>query len=208
MRCHIAIMRRGSMGRIIKPDAIKNMTADMKQSWVLLEIKLYVVLDYLNSLIASEELKGKTAEAFKMQMQHHKSVINAILYEMGKGIEYCEALENKVGFVDLIEDEIIEQIEALRARNRQIEDDMEALKRYIEHRWITETYGSFKYSQYYIEITNNKHLIEILNQKLEKIDDIEASVKSLFSTDGIDSIKSAIRALHEGFSETDFVPIT
>ncbi|MDE5872805.1 MAG: hypothetical protein K2H07_02720, partial [Lachnospiraceae bacterium] len=159
-------------------------------------------------LIASEEFKGKTAEAFKMQMQHHKSVINAILYEMGKGIEYCETLENKVGFVDLIEDEIIEQIEALRARNRQIEDDMEELKRYIEHRWITETYGSFKYSQYYIEITNNKHMIEILNQKLEKIDDIEASVKSLFSTDGIDSIKSAIRALHEGFSETDFVPIT
>ena len=196
------------MGRIIKPDAIKNMTADMKQNWLTLEIKLYAILDYLNSLIASEEFKGKTAEAFKMQMQHHKSVINAILYEMGKGFEYCEALENKVGFVDLVEDEIIEQIEALRARNRQIEDDMEELKRYIEHQWITETYGSFKYSQYYIEITNNKHLIENLNQKLQQIDDIEASVKSLFSTDGIDSIKSAIRALHEGFSETDFVPIT
>lgn len=196
------------MGRIIKPEAIKNMTADMKRSWVLLEIKLDVVLDYLNSLIASEELKGKTAEAFKMQMQHHKSVINAIRYEMRKGIEYCEALENKVGFVDLVEDEIIEQIEALRARNRQIEYDMKAIKRCIEHRWITETDGSFKYSQYYIEITNNKHMIEILNQKLENIDDIEVSVKSLFSTDGIDSIKSAIRALHEGFSETDFVPIT
>ena len=196
------------MGRIIKPEAIKNMTADMKQNWLTLEIKLYAILDYLNSLIASEEFKGKTAEAFKMQMQHHKSVINAILYEMEKGFEYCEALENKVGFVDLIEDEIIEQIEALRARNRQIEYDMEELKRYVEHRWITETYGSFKYSQYYIEITNNKHMIESLNQKLQQIDDIEASVKSLFSTDGIDSIKSAIRALHEGFSETDFVPIT
>lgn len=196
------------MGRIIKPEEIKNMTADMKRGWVLLEIKLYAILDYLNSLIASEELKGKTAESFKMQMQHHKSVINAILYELGKGLEYCEALENEVGFVDLVEDEIIEQNEALRARNRQIEDDMKEIKRYIEHRWITETYGSFKYSQYYIEITNNKHLIEILNQKLEKIDDIEASVKSLFSTDGIDSIKSAIRALQEGFSETDFVPIT
>ena len=208
MRCHIAIMRRGIMGRIIKPDAIKNMTADMKQNWLTLEIKLYAILDYLNSLIASEEFKGKTAEAFKMQMQHHKSVINAILYEMGKGFEYCEALENKVGFVDLVEDEIIEQIEALRARNRQIEYDMEELKRYVEHRWITETYGSFKYSQYYIEITNNKHMIESLNQKLQQIDDIEASVKSLFSTDGIDSIKSAIRTLHEGFSETDFVPIT
>lgn len=184
------------------------MTVGMKQSWVVLEIKLYIVLDYLNSLIASEELKGKTAETFKMQMQHHKSVINAILYEMGKGFEYCEALENKVGFVDLVEDEIIEQIEALRARNRQIEYDMKEIKRYVEHRWITETDGSFKYSQYYIEITNNKHMIEILNQKLENIDNIEASVKSLFSTDGIDSIKSAIRALHEGFSETDFVPIT
>ena len=196
------------MGRIIKPDAIKNMTADMKQNWLTLEIKLYAILDYLNSLIASEEFKGKTAEAFKMQMQHHKSVINAILYEMGKGFEYCEALENKVGFVDLVEDEIIEQIEALGARNRQIEYDMEELKRYIEHWWITETYGSFKYSQYYIEITNNKHMIESLNQKLQQIDDIEANVKSLFSTDGIDSIKSAIRTLHEGFSETDFVPIT
>ena len=196
------------MGRVIKPEEIKNMTGDMKRGWVLLEIKLDVLLDYLNSLIASEELKGKTAETFKMQMQHHKSVFNAIRYEMRKGIEYCETLENKVGFVDLVEDEIIEQIEALRARNRQIEDDMKEIKRYIEHLWITETYGSFKYSQYYIEITNNKHLIEILNQKLEKIDDIEASVKSLFSTDGIDSIKSAIRALHEGFSETDFVPIT
>ena len=187
------------MGRIIKPEAIKNMTAGMKQSWILLEIKLYAILDYLNSLIESEEFKGKMAEAFRMQMQHHKSVINAILYEMEKGMEYCEALENKVGFVDLIEDEIIEQIEALRARNRQIEYDMEELKRYIEHWWITETYGSFKYSQYYIEITNNKHLIEILNQKLQQIDDIEASVKSLFSTDGIDSIKSAIRALLKGF---------
>lgn len=68
MRCHIAIMRRGIMGRIIKPDAIKNMTADMKQNWLTLEIKLYAILDYLNSLIASEEFKGKTAEAFKMQM--------------------------------------------------------------------------------------------------------------------------------------------
>lgn len=196
------------MGRVIKPEEIRNMTGDMKRSWTILEIKLYAILDYLNSLIASEELKGKAAESFKMQMQHHKSVINAILYELGKGLEYCEALENEVGFVDLVEDEIIEQIEALRARNRQIEDDMKEIKRYIEHRWITETYGSFKYSQYYIEITNNKHLIEILNQKLEKIDDIEASVKNLFSTDGIDSIKSAIRALYEGFSETDFVPIT
>lgn len=116
------------MGRIIKPEEIKNMTADMKRGWVLLEIKLYAILDYLNSLIASEELKGKTAESFKMQMQHHKSVINAILYELGKGLEYCEALENEVGFVDLIEDDIIDQIYLLRNLNERLEDDIAELR--------------------------------------------------------------------------------
>ena len=34
------------------------------------------------------------------------------------------------------------------------------------------------------------------------------NVKGLFNTDGIYTIKAAIRTLYEGFSETDFVPIT
>ena len=116
------------MGRVIKPEEIKNMTAEMKQSWTTLEIKLYMILDYLNSLIASEDFKGKTAESFKMQMQHHKSVINAILYELEKGLEYCEALENEVGFVDLIEDDIIDQIHSLRNLNEMLEDDIAELR--------------------------------------------------------------------------------
>ncbi|MCM1173398.1 MAG: hypothetical protein NC393_14905, partial [Clostridium sp.] len=196
------------MGRIIKPEAIKDMTVDTKRSWVILEIKLYMILGYLNSLIESEKLKGKTAEGFKMQMKNHKSVINAILNEIGKGLEYCEALENEVGFVDLVEDEIIEQIAALKTRNTQIRNDMDELNYYKEHWWIGNIPAIYRYYRYDDEITNNNLLIKALERQLQKIDDIEAKVKCLFSTDGIDSINSAIRALDEGFSETDFVPIT
>ncbi len=199
------------MGRVIKPEEIKNMTAEMKQSWTTLEIKLYTILDYLNSLIASEDFKGKTAESFKMQMQHHKSVINAILYELGKGLEYCEALENEVGFVDLIEDDIIDQIHSLRNLNEMLEDDIAELRnkpRDILHR-IMDPIG---YEQvclnYEYMISRNELLIKALERKLQKIDEIEANVNGLFNTDGIYTIKAAIRTLHEGFSETDFVPIT
>ena len=196
------------MGRVIKPEEIKNMTGDMKRSWTILEIKLYAILDYLNSLIASEEFKGKTAESFKMQMQHHKSVINAILYELGKGLEYCEALENEVGFVDLIEDDIIEMIEALKARNRQIVNDIYTFKLDTEYWWVGTAWDMNHFSQYNEEIANNERLIGALERRLQKIDEIEANVNGLFNTDGIYTIKAAIRTLYEGFSETDFVPIT
>lgn len=199
------------MGRIIKPEEIKNMTEDMKRSWVLLEIKLYAILDYLNSLIASEELKGKTAESFKMQMQHHKSVINAILYELGKGLEYCEALENEVGFVDLIEDDIIDQIYSLRNLNEMLWDDIKELRskpRDILHRILNPVNYEQVCVNYERLISRNELLIKALERQLEKIDEIEANVNGLFNTDGIYTIKAAIRTLHEGFSETDFVPIT
>lgn len=199
------------MGRIIKPEEIKNMTEDMKRSWVLLEIKLYAILDYLNSLIASEELKGKTAESFKMQMQHHKSVINAILYELGKGLEYCEALENEVGFVDLIEDDIIDQIYLLRNLNERLEDDIAELRN-KPHDILHRIMNPISYEQICLNyeniISRNKLLIKALERQLQKIDEIEANVNDLFNTDGIYTIKAAIRTLHEGFSETDFVPIT
>ena len=203
--------RRKNMGRVIKPEEIKNMTGDMKQSWTTLEIKLYTILDYLNSLIASEDFKGKTAESFKMQMQHHKSVINAILYELGKGLEYCEALENEVGFVDLIEDDIIDQIHSLRNLNEMLEDDIAELRnkpRDILHRIMDPVGYEQVCLNYEYMISRNELLIKALERKLQKIDEIEANVNGLFNTDGIYTIKAAIRTLHEGFSETDFVPIT
>ncbi len=199
------------MGRVIKPEEIKNMTGDMKQSWTTLEIKLYTILDYLNSLIASEDFKGKTAESFKMQMQHHKAVINAILYELGKGLEYCEALENEVGFVDLIEDDIIDQIHSLRNLNEMLEDDIAELRnkpRDILHRIMDPVSYEQVCLNYEYMISRNELLIKALERKLQKIDEIEANVNGLFNTDGIYTIKAAIRTLHEGFSETDFVPIT
>ncbi|MCM1084697.1 MAG: hypothetical protein NC428_14630 [Clostridium sp.] len=199
------------MGRIIKPEAIKDMTVDTKRSWVILEIKLYMILGYLNSLIESVKLKGKAAEGFKMQMKNHKSVINAILNEIGKGLEYCEALENEVGFVDLVEDEIIEQIHSLRNLNEMLSDDIAEL-RSKPHDILYRIMEPVNYEQVCLNYEHikarNELLIEALERQLQKIDDIEAKVKCLFSTDGIDSINSAIRALDEGFSETDFVPIT
>lgn len=197
-------------GRVIKPEEIKIMTSDMKMKWFTLGIKMNALKVYLNSLIDSEELKGKTAENFKTQMKHHLSVINGIINEIYTGNQYCEALENEIGFVDLIEDDIISQIYELEARNRQLDIKMSKLDAVMDNQWREFFFGRDAmalYSLYYNEISYNKRIIEILNQKLQKIDDIEASVKNLFDTGGIANVRAGIRALGQGFSETDFVPV-
>ncbi len=197
-------------GRVIKPEEIKIMTSDMKMKWFTLGIKMNALKVYLNSLIDSEELKGKTAENFKTQMKHHLSVINGIINEIYTGNKYCESLENEIGFADLIEDDIISQIYELEAKNRQLDINISKLDAVMDNQWcefIFERDAMALKSAYYNIILYNKRMIEILNQKLQKIDDIEASVKNLFDTGGIANVRVGIKALGQGFSETDFVPV-
>ncbi len=110
--------------------------------------------------------------------------------------------------MDLIEDDIIEMIEALKARNRQIVNDIYTFKLNTEYWWVGTAWDMNHFSQYDEEIANNERLIGALERRLQKIDEIEANVNDLFNTDGIYTIKAAIQTLYEGFSETDFVPIT
>ena len=111
-------------GRAILPDEIKLMTSEMQRQLSRLEEMIYDLDNYMKEIIQTEKLAGETAKNFINHIENHLKVINGIKYLTLHIKEACEKLDRNIGYDNLIEDDIINQINELNSRNLTINNEI------------------------------------------------------------------------------------
>lgn len=216
MRNHVAAFYdwkwgRKMSGRAILPDEIKLMTSEMQRQLSRLEEMIYDLDNYMKEIIQTEKLAGETAKNFINHIENHLKVINGIKYLTLHIKEACEKLDRNIGYDNLIEDDIINQINELNSRNltinNEINDIDDALDKWYIKLFLSSNYEKLK-NYYYFSQQNNKNMIETLKRKLQKIDEIEKNIVNLFDNGILSNINYAVDILKQSYESKDFSPIT
>lgn len=153
-------------------------------------------------------MDGASWKGLKSQLGAHRSVLQGLICANEEVISDSELLANAVGSEDLDEDKIRQEIEKLKNQNASYQSTISAYgaaKRSLSSNSVGgNTNVNTSRLQYYTQqinsysnlITGNNQAIQELNNKLQKIEEIEATSQSLYK--GSETLYSSVDRSERG----------
>lgn len=186
------------MGLKLYPGKIKIQSDSIIQGLESDNQGLISALQTISQFTQNSELKGAAWESMKGQLGNHEAVIKGIICANDSVIQGHETLKGAVGDEELIEDELVEKRDTLIETNIFLGKSITIMENCLQNPLIKENY-SFWYwkmiSQYQSSINQNQQLIDELNEKIQKLYDIENGTSSLFT-----EANALYEAVNEGIS--------
>lgn len=172
------------MGLKLYPGSIKGQADSIIQNLEFDNKDLLSALQTISQFVQNTELKGAAWDSMKYQLGNHEAVIQGLICANESVIQEHENLKSTVGDENLDEEELIAKRDALISTNTFLEKNISLMQSNMQNDVMKIKYG-FWYQemifQYQISINQNQTLIEELNEKIQKLYDIENTTTSLFS---------------------------
>lgn len=197
------------MGLKLYPGSIKGQADSIIQNLEFDNKDLLSALQTISQFVQNTELKGAAWDSMKYQLGNHEAVIQGLICANESVIQEHENLKSTVGDENLDEEELIAKRDALISTNTFLEKNISLMQSNMQNDVMKIKYG-FWYQemifQYQISINQNQTLIEELNEKIQKLYDIENTTTSLFSESITlyDTVNEGIVAIQKSWNETGF----
>lgn len=199
------------MGLKLYPDSIKEQADSIIQNLKSDNKDLLSALQTISQFVQNTELKGSAWESMKYQLGNHEAVIQGFICANDSVIQEHENLKSSVGDENLDEQELIAKRDSLMSTNAFLEKNISLMQSNMQNDVMKIKYG-FGYQemifQYQVSINQNQTLIDELNEKIQKLYDIENATASLFSQSGAlyEAITDGILAVQKSWnsSTTEF----
>ena len=197
------------MGLKLYPGSIKGQADSIIQNLEFDNKDLLSALQTISQFVQNTELKGAAWDSMKYQLGNHEAVIQGLICANESVIQEHENLKSTVGDENLDEEELIAKRDALISTNTFLEKNISLMQSNMQNDVMKIKYG-FWYQemifQYQISINQNQTLIEELNEKIQKLYDIENTTASLFSESITlyDTVNEGIVAIQKGWNGTGF----
>lgn len=176
------------MGRIIKPTEIMEQADEIISVMEKDKTKLISALYETNVFINSEELEGSAWSNVKSQIESHNVILRGLICLIDEIILACNGLKINCGEEILDEGVLLEQkgqlqLELLsyynilgeyRSQFQEYIYDIDFGPRYLEREYINSQALLYKRM-----IDNNEETIKLIDQKLNKIEEIDLATKNL-----------------------------
>ena len=197
------------MGLKLYPGSIKEQADSIIQNLESDNKDLLSALQTISQFVQNTELKGAAWESMKYQLGNHEAVIQGFICANDSVIQEHENLKSSVGDENLDEEELIAKRDSLMSTNAFLEKNISLMQSNMQNDVMKIKYG-FWYQemifQYQISINQNQTLIDELNEKIQKLYDIENTTASLFSESITlyDTVNEGIVAIQKGWNGTGF----
>lgn len=197
------------MGLKLYPGSIKGQADSIIQNLEFDNKDLLSALQTISQFVQNTELKGAAWDSMKYQLGNHEAVIQGLICANESVIQEHENLKSTVGDENLDEEELIAKRDALMSTNTFLEKNISLMQSNMQNDVMKIKYG-FWYQemifQYQISINQNQTLIEELNEKIQKLYDIENTTTSLFSESITlyDTVNEGIVAIQKSWNGTGF----
>jgi hypothetical protein len=190
------------MGKIIIPVELTTISVRIRVSCFFYRLNLKSMTSAVSQFSDNQELQGESWANIKTQLMDYQLLFRGMLCALDEIVDDCNNLISGCGNENLIEDEITARIEQLKELNRRYQAIIDRILNAIRNDLLTalnpSAYQTVMNSQAAIAL--NLGLIKLLERKLQRIEEIEASTAHLFSTaietlslvdQGIASVKTA-----------------
>lgn len=191
------------MGLALYPGSIKSQAESAVNLLSQDNESLGSALEAIAQFSGDESLKGAAWDSVKAQLNSHTAVVQGLICANEILIQEHTTLIGAVGDEDLVEDELRNKIESLQAVNTNLQNCVTHLNSCLNDKVLGLNYASAymtSISLYQNSIQLNLSQIQELEEKLQKLYDIENQTSSLFDSaeplysataSGVSAIKSA-----------------
>jgi hypothetical protein len=176
------------MGRIIKPGEIRQQCNSIIQAMQRENQQLQDILPSIRRFLEESTLEGAAWDGLKSQVEGQQSLIQGLICANEELIADSECLANSVGDEDLDEDEITRQLELARmymGSYQEIIDNYEQDFHFHSTNIIQNDFGMCNHCRRQIRLytklaTTQQQIIRRMEEKLQRIIDIENATKGLY----------------------------
>ncbi|MBP3487772.1 MAG: hypothetical protein J6K53_05190 [Roseburia sp.] len=195
------------MGRVIVPDEICRQADDMTENFRGYKDALSKLIVVMEQFAETDTLQGVSWESMREHFSNHKTVLQGMLCVISQGIEDACTLKQCAGDELLDEEEINEQIRKLTMRNQECQESIGNYQRLLcnpAYAGFLGWWARWMIANYEEEIDTNHRMITLLEQKLERIEEIDAQTRCLFGQDLSPYILQGIEALEGAWNGNGF----
>lgn len=195
------------MGRVIVPDEICRQADDMTENFRGYKDALSELIVVMEQFAEMDTLQGVSWESMREHFSNHKTVLQGMLCVISQGIEDACTLKQCAGDELLDEEEINEQIRKLTMRNQECQESIGNYQRLLcnpAYAGFLGWWARWMIANYEEEIDTNHRMITLLEQKLERIEEIDAQTRCLFGQDLSPYILQGIEALEGAWNGNGF----
>lgn len=195
------------MGRVIVPDEICRQADDMTENFRGYKDALSKLIVVMEQFAETDTLQGVSWESMREHFSNHKTVLQGMLCVISQGIEDACTLKQCAGDELLDEEEINEQIRKLTMRNQECQESIGNYQRLLcnpAYAGFLGWWARWMIANYEEEIDTNHRMITLLEQKLERIEEIDAQTRCLFGQDLSPYILQGIEALEDAWNGNGF----
>lgn len=195
------------MGRVIVPDEICRQADDMTENFRGYKDALSELIVVMEQFAEMDTLQGVSWESMREHFSNHKTVLQGMLCVISQGIEDACTLKQCAGDEVLDEEEINEQIRRLTMRNQECQESIGNYQRLLcnpAYAGFLGWWARWMIANYEEEIDTNHRMITLLEQKLERIEEIDAQTRCLFGQDLSPYILQGIEALEGAWNGNGF----
>lgn len=195
------------MGRVIVPDEICRQADDMTENFRGYKDALSEMIVVMEQFAEMDTLQGVSWESMREHFSNHKTVLQGMLCVISQGIEDACTLKQCAGDELLDEEKIIEQIRKLTMRNQECRESIGNYQRLLcnpAYAGFLGWWARWMIANYEEEIDANHRMITLLEQKLERIEEIDAQTRCLFGQDLSPYILQGIEVLEGAWNGNGF----
>lgn len=172
------------MGRVIIPSELTAMAKDIKTANQGYRKGLWDILPALSTFSENTQLEGEAWSSIKIQLSDYQGVIRGALSVINKMDSDCDKLSSQCGSEILIEDDIRDQIKDLQASVDDYKSCITDLEKTLKKDTLPPRFADKNISaltRYRNAQISTSQLIVKLNEKLEKIEEIDETTSQLFT---------------------------
>ncbi|MDD3361696.1 MAG: T7SS effector LXG polymorphic toxin [Hespellia sp.] len=198
------------MGLKLYPGNVRTQCTGMNQTLQKDNQTLQLVLGQISQFVGNTALQGAAWTSMKTQLSNHEAVIQGLICANEAMISDNESLAGQVGDEELIEDKLNDSITQLQNANDSLQRSIDNCQRLMRNPilFAESMYGlQLCINRYQNSINNNNELIRELQDKLQKLYDIEAGTSGLYSGANAlyAAVTSGVNAIKCGWSGGAFV---
>lgn len=200
------------MGLALYPGSLKEQAGSISANLEQDNQNLLNILSNISQFVSDDALRSEAWTSLKNQLGNHEAVVQGLICANEAVIRANDTMEAAIGSEDLVEDELKDQIQSLERANSGMASIIESLESCLSSTSVTSVCGASYFtntiSMYEGWINMNRCQIEKLEEKLDRLYQIENDTKGLY--DEADSLYEAaergMEAIGKGWNGKGFSP--
>ena len=172
------------MNRVILPAELIAISNSHKTAGNSQRIFIDSAMSAVSQFSDNQDLSGESWANIKTQLLDYQTIFKGMLCALEEIDDDCERLQVGCGDEDLIENEIVDKIEQLQEVNRRYQEGIDQVLCAVKNNPLValNPLTNLTIVNSGAAIASNAELIQLLEGKLQKIEEIEANTAGLFST--------------------------